>query len=520
MLLCCLLPLLVTRGTPELALGYSPEQLEQIRAIHLASLDAAQNHSRPALGRVLQRSRRLKRDKKVRIDVGGNQVDEDARFPTLRSLYEVDGQFLAGKMIDMEDVVRATGGAHARLVFSEDGQFIVKVIPPVEWHSLHDNLDVYTKYLRANPNSMLPRFFSAFKYKDKRWVAMFNFIRPGLAAYQRLYDLKGTSCSIDPGDRLVRVDLHDTKIPTLKDLNFIQNEGALHVPEGLRSALLGQLRSDTSFLQGLGLMDYSLVVHVSSAGECDEAAMQQVCRPQGDALYRANFQQQNGYTVGITEGDTMMHIYSFGIIDVLQPYNFKKSLADWYKLVHCGSEEARDTVDPKVYQKRFVKYFEDRMKGDARALSESECGPLSNDRPWRALQDARNKGDPERCTINVFNEPSNSNEGSSWIHWLALFLFLLLCGCSALALHLWDSLQAERAKSTRKNEVEMTGSSNEVEIQPAPADEHRELSGLRPLPVPHMQMSKQVRQVVSVPPPHWGAMSNPALPHAAFPRFA
>lgn len=312
------------------------------------------------------------------INIAGEDIVEDNFFPKIRKLYGVPDDFLSGGKIDLEGAVRESGGAHAIIAKSEDSRFLVKIMSDVDWKSLHEHLGDYYRYLSDNPESLLPRFFSAYKRKadGQYWVAMFNWLSGKGFADKRLtkvFDLKGTTCSHNAGDRLVRMNLDDEKVPTLKDLNFAQEPMVIHTSGAVRTQLLKQLTADTEFLRKKDLMDYSLIMRVMAVGQCDSTALKNVCPVKTDRLYRTFFQEQNGYHAIVDEKSRTMNVYEFGLIDVLQPYNSKKAWADSYKAWHCGDGEIRDTVNADEYQVRFVDFFSKRIVGDMRQLDLAEC---------------------------------------------------------------------------------------------------------------------------------------------------
>lgn len=327
-----------------------------------------------------------KRDKTQEISVGDEKVLEDTRFQEIRKLYGVKDDFLEGDNVNLEEAERDSGGQHAIITRTKDAKYIVKVMSDVDWTSLHEQLAAYTDHLKQYPQSTLPRFFTAFKRKTdtRRWAAMFNWMSGDRVAEKtstKIYDLKGTSCSVTAGDRLVRMNFDDEKTPTMKDLNFVQNAMFLHTSPEARQGILDQLTLDTEFLKSKGLMDYSLILRVQVVGQCDRDALEKVCgglRSDGSKLYQTFFQEQKGYHVTMDDKSKLMYTYEFGLIDVLQPYNVKKSFANFIKAIKCGSAEERDTVDEKAYQKRFVNYFSNRIVGDVRLLKSSDCDAVNN----------------------------------------------------------------------------------------------------------------------------------------------
>eukprot|EP00929_Paragymnodinium_shiwhaense_P011226 TRINITY_DN11672_c0_g1_i2.p1 TRINITY_DN11672_c0_g1~~TRINITY_DN11672_c0_g1_i2.p1 ORF type:complete len:661 (-),score=146.02 TRINITY_DN11672_c0_g1_i2:297-2279(-) len=326
-------------------------------------------------------ARRLAREQKQPIVIGGETFEEDVRFTGIREIMGVSGEFLARPdYIDMSNIVGDSGGLHAQLVFSKDKEWILKVSSSDDWYQLHNILDDYDQYLHEQPNSLLPRFLTAFKdITGRRWLAMFNWVRPGLGPqyYHRKYDLKGTTCSVTSGDRLVRVELYKSKFPTLKDLNFAQIDEALHVPKEIRLQLIQQIRDDTFFLQQHNLMDYSMILDIHHVGQCDKAVLQAICQPAGSTQFKAPFQSKSLRLATVVESESMMYVYNFGIIDVLENYGTSKAIANLIKNMRCSSVtdagEQQDTVQPKIYRDRFVRYWEEKIMGTGREVAQEEC---------------------------------------------------------------------------------------------------------------------------------------------------
>merc|ERR1719215_237038 len=112
-------------------------------------------------------------------------------------------------------------------------------------------------YLEDHPESLLCRFFGAYKLtiggSSLCFVVMSNVLpRPA----EQIYDLKGTT-----EDRWV------DPIPgsILKDINF--EPYTLHFKGEQRVRLVQSLCDDADFLDSVGVMDYSLLLGVTPAGQ-------------------------------------------------------------------------------------------------------------------------------------------------------------------------------------------------------------------------------------------------------------
>jgi hypothetical protein len=137
--------------------------------------------------------------------------------------------------------------------------------------------------------------------------------------------------------------------------------------------LIQQITNDSEFLKKKDIRDYSLILRVTTVGQCDSVALENVCPIKTDALYKTYYPEQNGFHATVDEQSRTMHVYEFGLIDVLQPWNFAKKVADSFKNWHCGDGEIRDTVNANAYQQRFVDFFSSRIVGDVRTLDLAEC---------------------------------------------------------------------------------------------------------------------------------------------------
>merc|ERR1719399_1734481 len=127
-------------------------------------------------------------------------------------------------------------------------------------------------------------------------------------------------------------------------------------------------------------MDYSMIMQMEVIGECDLHVLSNICKHEessphvdlttcsttpettrslgwksdatDDQLKRGPFATHNGYAVGVK--DNVMYLYSFGLIDVLQPWTAWKVAAETHWKVRGmwnsdHSFDHRDTVEPNSY---------------------------------------------------------------------------------------------------------------------------------------------------------------------------
>jgi hypothetical protein len=317
---------------------------------------------------------------------------EDQRFKQVRKLFNVQEDFLDDNIDGTVSPASKMGKSGNDILHSKDKKYVLKTMSDNDWTSLHTILHDYIIYMKASEFTLLPRFFTACQvHKNgnwEKWLVMYDWTRPDLhpRASKMHVDLKGTK-----EDRLVLMverDRDEKQIapakpmwsnPGGKDKNFAHEN--IWLSKKRRDAILETIAEDTKWLKARNLMDYSLILHVEIIGECDHYAFEHIC-PVGipvervndcpenavelpkrkDELIRGHFQQYNGYAVGVR--NNVIYAYSFGIIDILQDWVFKKKAAQLAKQIRGFSEEDRDTVPPEKYQERFERYFTQKINSE------------------------------------------------------------------------------------------------------------------------------------------------------------
>ena len=159
------------------------------------------------------------------------------------------------------------GASGAIFFLSEDDRFLIKSVRKEEMRSLLGvALPKYFEHVEKHPDTLLVRFYgihrvSSLLGRNARFVVMGN-VLPSEIRMHRKYDLKGSTYK-----RTVGIERRATDpSAVLKDLDLdIQFE----CREEERARLLRCLKADATFLQRLGVIDYSLLlgVHFSRWGE-------------------------------------------------------------------------------------------------------------------------------------------------------------------------------------------------------------------------------------------------------------
>ncbi|RDB27012.1 Phosphatidylinositol 4-phosphate 5-kinase its3 [Hypsizygus marmoreus] len=146
--------------------------------------------------------------------------------------------------------------------FSRDYRFIIKTIHHSEHSFLLRILPLYYEHVKANPHTLLSRFYGLHRVKLPRgrkihFVIMNNIFPPHRDIHET-YDLKGSTVGREyPEEKAAK-----NPRAVLKDLNWINRGRTLELGPEKRALLTEQLRRDAEFLKKVNVMDYSLLVGI------------------------------------------------------------------------------------------------------------------------------------------------------------------------------------------------------------------------------------------------------------------
>ncbi|KAG5338292.1 hypothetical protein C0989_007714 [Termitomyces sp. Mn162] len=146
--------------------------------------------------------------------------------------------------------------------FSRDYRFIIKTIHHAEHLYLLRILPEYYEHVKANPHTLLSRFYGLHRVKLPRgrkihFVIMNNIFPPHRDIHET-YDLKGSTV----GREYPEGKAEQNPRAVLKDLNWINRGRVLELGPEKRALLAEQLRRDAAFLRQVNVMDYSLLVGI------------------------------------------------------------------------------------------------------------------------------------------------------------------------------------------------------------------------------------------------------------------
>lgn len=145
--------------------------------------------------------------------------------------------------------------------FSRDYRFIIKTIRHGEHKFFLKILKDYHAHVKANPHTLLSRFYGLHRVKLPRgrkihFVIMNNLFPPHRDIHET-YDLKGSAIGREYPEDLVE---KKKGAAVMKDLNWLNRNREIELGPEKRTLFEHQLKKDVELLQRLNIMDYSLLI--------------------------------------------------------------------------------------------------------------------------------------------------------------------------------------------------------------------------------------------------------------------
>ena len=250
------------------------------------------------------------------------------------------------------------GRGNNSLYSSWDKKLILKTIDTNEKNIFFDKMIMDFHCFMRESRSLLSRIYGLYKIEltDKGSIYVIvqrNMDDLPLSTKLLTFDFKGSTVDrqiISKGDLgLIRERLwlkYKNKVLKDKDLNLIGLKFILEF-ENWKN-IISIIDSDSSFLQNLGITDYSLVVFVHK--------------------YRKEDLEFNRGCTRIIESKDRKYIFNFSIVDYLGTYNFMKQLEKSTKSFLGYIKKAKDTnfsvLDPINYGVRFRNFIKRIIKDE------------------------------------------------------------------------------------------------------------------------------------------------------------
>ncbi|KAK1314136.1 Phosphatidylinositol 4-phosphate 5-kinase 2 [Acorus calamus] len=320
-------------------------------------------------------------------------------FRHLRKLFAVD---TADYMLAIcgDDALRemsSPGKSGSFFYLTQDDRFMIKTVKKSEMKVLLRMLRSYYQHVCQYENSLVTKFYGVHCVKPVRFIVMGNLFCSEYRIHRR-FDLKGSS----HGRTTDKAEEEIDETTTLKDLDL---NYVFRLQGPWFQELLRQIDRDCEFLEGEGIMDYSLLVglhfrddhptakmglspfvaspmkmeSLHGGGRISESSCPEEFRQDMDLILAsrkpliqlgANMPARaeqffrtsrsdsylsscgGGSTPAYGGGEVYEVILHFGIIDILQDYDISKKLEHAYKSFQADPTSI-SAVDPKLYSKRF-----------------------------------------------------------------------------------------------------------------------------------------------------------------------
>ena len=297
--------------------------------------------------------------------------------------------------------------------YSHDSKYVIKTMSKQESKFLRRVLPRYFIYMLETPCSLITRFYGMHRVKLPHMRRRMHFVImasvfAGDKELQCQYDLKGSMVGrfASPSEKVY------------KDQDFLRHRQSIALGHTNKAKFVNQIRRDSTFLQKLRIMDYSLLLGIRNVGDdrvddgapayqsgcqppsnvcpprpgdpgrgaiccsllgsdlgrlrpyssrgpffrdCFVWGKKHCCRSSSSTVFGGAQGGSGGRAVCSTfsGGDFGNAVYYMGIIDILQQYNFRKIGEHAYKtLVRPSSAHHISAVTPSEYALRFVQFLE------------------------------------------------------------------------------------------------------------------------------------------------------------------
>jgi len=268
-------------------------------------------------------------------------------FKKIRHICEIKEEDICLNLEGQWSLDKGFGKSGAQIVKLDPGHesIFVKTVFDNEIKKLQELLPSLIHHFETTPQSLLSVFLGLYslQFRSQKvtimiMLSVFPLQRNHLSA---VYDLKGSSINRSEGED------PNEKGKTFKDMDWIRHNRKIGLTASTMDDMLKVLSLDTEYLVDNSLMDYSLLVAVQ------EVNHSLTIEEQLPSIY-------DRFSTGVVAWDARlkkMCIFYFGIIDILQAYNFRKISERVKNVVMYQTKASQHScVDPKSYGDRFLKF--------------------------------------------------------------------------------------------------------------------------------------------------------------------
>ena len=256
------------------------------------------------------------------------------------------GNLLLGYLDSMTELA-SEGKSGSLFYLTPDSQFFVKTIRKSEFEVFFKNLKSYHEHLKRNINSLIYKItglYSIDTYINGKHRILYVEIMKNVFCDHRptfTYDLKGSTYKRTAFKGGVQ------KSKVLRDLDWVNHKMQINVSPELKKLFLTCIEKDANWLKSIGMMDYSLIVGVSSVGGKENSGIQ-------PKRAEESHHQHASLTTKPIISKCGRFLYTVSIIDILTDYALLKRLETAYKVLLYG--KGVSCVHPKYYSERFYNF--------------------------------------------------------------------------------------------------------------------------------------------------------------------
>lgn len=289
-------------------------------------------------------------------------------FAEIRSLCGISPQEYASSFTETTKQKFSEGRSGAFMFYSKNEKYLVKTTTKSEMAALLRIIPLYRQHLLKpeNARSQLCRYLGAHRItmygQDMHFVVMKNAMPTENLSEK--YDLKGSW--VNRHGKKGRLSLADRlkmerSVPLYQDNDFYQK---ISLSKSAANELAAQIRRDVLFMRDLNLMDYSLLIGVvkkkfdvvdggqAEGGGGTATAITNATNFTSVSSSLNSYNSDGGLRAVVVEGPGC---YYFGIIDILQEWNWKKKLERFYKMYIRGKDgDGLSCMEPIGYADRFL----------------------------------------------------------------------------------------------------------------------------------------------------------------------
>jgi hypothetical protein len=259
------------------------------------------------------------------------------------------------------------GRSGSYFYLTHDKRFILKSLAASEVRLLKEEFfKKYFCYVRENKDTLLPRFYGCYRLtapdQEPITFIMMSNVFADVSKLDVIYDLKGSVANRTAKDDEKRPG----RTPIFKDNDLKEHGRKISLDNRTRATFATQLEKDASFLKESGIMDYSFLLGIRNISKDELEALKMgkqnvfnegMPTSHSVGVYQSFFQQdEGGYRSRNSQGQPLMEMYYFGVIDILQKYDIYKASEGFIK----GLRKERNqlsAVDQETYYKRYVDYL-------------------------------------------------------------------------------------------------------------------------------------------------------------------